>query len=62
MTFVKKIAAHVGQQVQAATAVETFSGILLSADDTFVVIQRDGEPGNPVTILTEAIAYVRTSV
>ncbi|MFC3749130.1 hypothetical protein [Paenibacillus sp. GCM10012306] len=62
MSFSKKIATYVGESVQVETAVETFAGVLVSADDTFTVINRDGVKDNPVTILTDAIAYVRSNL
>ncbi|MFE4710365.1 hypothetical protein ACFRAM_05770 [Paenibacillus sp. NPDC056722] len=62
MSFSKKIEAYVGQSVQVETAVETFAGELVSADDTFTVINRDGAEDNRVTILTDAISYVRKSL
>ncbi|OBZ12018.1 hypothetical protein A8L34_17050 [Bacillus sp. FJAT-27264] len=62
MSFSKKIAVYVGQSIQVETAVETFAGELVSADDTFTVINRDGVKDSRVTILTDAISYVRRSL
>ncbi|MFF2910153.1 hypothetical protein [Paenibacillus sp. NPDC057934] len=61
MSFSKKIADYVGQNILVETVSESFAGVLVSADDTFTVINRDGAEGNRVTILTNAIAYVRSS-
>lgn len=59
MSFVKKISGYAGREIQVETAVESFSGVLVSADETFTVIHRDGLENRVVTILTDAIAYVR---